>query len=111
MNAHQKVLAALSLAFFLLSHTAYAEIFQGEIKTLNAEANNFVMKLSGEKKSGKKKPQEINVQILPLSQLAGITSLQELRAGDEVTVNAMKNEKNGKWEAHSLLLEKVKIRS
>ena len=111
MKRRWNILGILGCLTLIFSMNAHAETFRGEIKNLNADANSFVL-IKTEQETGKKAvPQELNVQVSPKAKFAGVASLQELRAGDEIKVNAKQNKKTGQWEARSLFLDKVQIRS
>ena len=100
----------LMVMLFLLttfSAVLYAEVFQSEIKSVNAN------KITGVKKdpvTGKVETEEFQALTSRKTKLRNFNSLEELQPGDEVKVNAQWNKKQNYWQAKSLSLVKVKIK-
>ena len=95
----------LALTF---STVLYAEVFQGEVKSVDAGGNQIrvIKKDSGTAKTGS---QEFQVQTSRKTRLKNFSSLEELRPGDEINVNAKRRGKENSWQAKSLSMAKVKI--
>jgi hypothetical protein len=93
-----------SILFFIAQVHAYAEMIQGEIVSLNPTANTLTLMTKDKDKK------EVNIVVTAVTQFEGLSSLNELTAGDEVVVNAEKSEEDKKiWTAQSVKIDKVKI--
>ena len=99
------MLLFLSVAF---SAMCYAEVFQGEVKSVAAQVNQILM-IRKDPAVASAEARECRVQTSGETKLENFASLEDLRAGDEVDVNADWNEEQNLWQAKSLSVAKVKI--
>ena len=99
------MLLFLSVAF---SAMCYAEVFQAEVQSVAAKANQILV-IRKDLAMGSAKAEECWVQTSGETRLENFASLEDLRAGDEMDVNADWNEEQNLFQAKSLSVAKVKI--
>ena len=87
----------------------YAEVLEGEIKTVNVESSNIAM-VAKDPATGQMASEELLVKASSKTKLENVASLSELRPGDEIKVETDWNKKTSCWDAKSLLVAKVQIR-
>lgn len=92
----------LGLVFF--QTPVWAELIQGEIVSLNTKANSFGLRHT-DPMSGKVIESKIMVQ--PNAELEGIESLNELKKGDRVLVDASQSEAPGTLQATAIEVAKA----
>ena len=105
----KRITGLVMLLFLLVAFSAvlYAEVFQSEIKSVNGNEITVVKK---DPATGEAGSEEFQVQTSRKTKLKNFASLEELRPGDEVKVNAKWHDKQSCWMAKSLLVSKVEIR-
>lgn len=107
MKNHLSLVLVFSLFFFQVGVFAETAGFNGEITTLDSTSGSFQI-AKGDTPEEREKG--VNLIVLKDTVYNGIGSLNELRVGDEVAVEAQINDKTKLWEARSVNLVKVKIR-
>lgn len=100
--------------FFVLTLTLAAvyplkaETIQGEVKSIQPDGSSFAMKPVQEDASASAQDmKEMSVKVGPKTKYEGLSSVQELTAGDEVSVDGKKKDQN--LEADLIKISKVKI--
>lgn len=92
--------AAMLMAVLVLGQgAAMADTIQGKVVEVNASANSITISRSNPATGSE---EQINIATKAETAWAGIKSLSELKAGDEVTVEAMQDATSGSWEAESI---------
>lgn len=87
---------------------AFAESWEAEVKQVPPEGKIIVVRKI-DAQNGQRSPHEDTVRISSQTELTGIDSLQDLRSGDVVKVNAEKVPGNS-YQATSLSISKVDIK-
>lgn len=82
----------------------YAETIKGEIKSVTPEGRSFRLIRQDTRN-------EVQIGLSVETKFQGLSSLDELEAGDEVIVEAQKNPGQNQWESDSLTVEKVVIKN
>ena len=101
------VLLMIFLAIFSVG--VYAEVFPSEVRSVNTAANQITV-VKKDPVTGKASAEEFLVETSGKTKLKNFASLEDLRPGDEVNVNAKWREKQNAWQAKSLSVAKVKIK-
>ena len=98
------VWVGLFMAGFVLGQgIAMADMIQGKVVEVNASSNSLTISRSNPATGSEEK---LSIAVEAETALAGIKSISELKAGDEVKVMAEKDAASGSWEAESI--EKAK---
>ncbi len=100
----------LTFSIFMFQTGAFAATtkgFKGAITVIDSASQSFQIS-NGDSVSEKEK--NVNILVVSDTLFNGVSSLDELRPGDEVSVEAVPQEKSELWEARSISLVKVKIR-
>jgi len=108
MKPQIRLIAMLVLGVSIVCFSAYAELVQGEVVSLDLNAQSFMLARS-DPATGAADAEGINVLVRPDTEFKGIAGLSELREGDEVWTELEININNGTWEAGSVSIDKVKI--
>lgn len=85
------------------------EMIQGEITEVNPERQHLRIARS-DPSTLAMEAESIPVQALPETRFKGVDGLEELRAGDEVVADVVKEENEDSWSAREIQLDKVNIR-
>ena len=116
-RSHMKrlTLPAVLLALLLLvSSSAYAEMIQGEVLSIDSAAGSLVITriipLTGDANLNPKS-EPIQILVLPSTQFEGIESLEELRSGDEIWADVTENKDAKNWSAKTIKIDKVNIQN
>ena len=92
------MLAFLGLA--LISTVAYAASIEGEVVSTDAAGNKLVVSSMDDAGAAK----ESTLSVSGNTAYVGVASLAELKAGDQVTVEAEEDAATGAWNATSVEL-------
>ena len=87
----------------------FADMIQGEITEVKAETGSFNIARS-DPESNAAEPESIKVSVAEGTVFEGLMGIQELRAGDEIWVDVVKDEDTVNWVAKKIILDKVNIR-
>lgn len=106
----KRSLAGLGLwaGLVLFPAAGFSEVIQGEVAAVNAATGNVVI-IRSDPTTGAAEAEGIQTVVSPATHLAGINSLFDLRAGDEVRAEVEALPDQVGWKVLSLSLDKVKI--
>ena len=94
----KKILAIAFLAAIVLQGAAYAEEVSG--KVVNADAAANTLKIAKSNAEGAQ--EEVTISVKPETTFSGAASLAELKAGQEVSIDAAQDAATGTWQANSV---------
>lgn len=86
---------------------AQAEMIRGEVIDVAEDGSYFRFKNSYPSSLSTAEP--FDIAVLPTTKFEKISSLTELRAGDEVAVDAAIMKESGVWEANAVRIMKVRL--
>ena len=86
---------------------AHAKMIRGEVVAVKEDDSSFSFKYSAPSDAAAAEP--FDIVVLTNTKFEKISSLAELRAGDEVAVDAAKIRESGIWEANSVRIVKVRL--
>ena len=93
------LIGTLAFGFVISQAPAWAEIFQGEIASLNKGAKSFNLRQTD---PGTGKSQELKISVPSGTQMEGVNSINELKTGDRVLVDASKGKDPKNLQATSI---------
>lgn len=97
----------LMLALSVFQNPAQATMFRGEVEAVREDGSSFSFKRSNPLNLSV--AERFDIAVLPDTKFEKISSLKELRPGDEVAVDATQKRENGTWEAASVRIFKVRL--
>ena len=95
MKKNQVIIAVLAVAFVAFASNAFAKEVKG--KVVSVDAATKAVKLTEEGSTT-----EVTVKAGDATQYTGVASLDELKAGADVTVEAEQDAATGDWKASSI---------
>ncbi|MBI4358554.1 MAG: hypothetical protein HY584_04575 [Candidatus Omnitrophica bacterium] len=102
MRNYKLIIVMLILGLTLLQGTAMAEMIQGTIASLDLAASMLTITRISPSTGAE---ESLEVALSPEVTLKGLGSLEELKTGDEVTVEASQDE-SGKFQATAIEVSK-----
>ncbi|MBN1688541.1 MAG: hypothetical protein JW893_05535 [Candidatus Omnitrophica bacterium] len=96
----------LMTALAVFQNPVQAEMIRGEVVAVKDDGSSFGFKRAVP--SELSIPEQFDIAVLANTKFEKISSLKELRAGDEVVVDVAQR-KNGTWEADSVRIFKVRL--
>ncbi len=100
-------LGILIAALAVFQNPAQAKMMRGGVVAVKDGGSSFSFKRSNP--SNPSDAKQFDIVMLPSTKLEKFNSLKELRAGDEIVVDAAKKKESGIWEANSIRMLKVQL--
>lgn len=101
-------IALLAASLAISPSLGQAKMMRGEVIAVKENNGSFSFKNANPSKPPLAQEQ-FDIVVLPNARFEKIGSLKELRAGDEVVVDAEKNKESGIWEASAVRISKVRL--
>jgi hypothetical protein len=92
-------IVGLIASVFLLQTPSYAAWMQGKIKNVDNNSRMITIDSADAQKAGASSS-EIQVKVLENAKFKNISSLNDLKSGQEVKVDARNNKEQGFWDAN-----------
>jgi hypothetical protein len=99
----KKILPIVFAGLFLMQAPSYADWMKGVVKGVEGKDVTISRTDASDNDS---KPRELKVKILENAKLKNISSLGDLKSGQEVKVDARENKEQGFWDANYVELIK-----
>ena len=96
------IFPVLMLAFVVMQGTASAKSISGKIANIDAAANSLSVSQSNPATGAE---ENLNFSVSADTTFAGVKALAELKAGDQVSVDAEQDAATGSWKATSISTE------
>jgi hypothetical protein len=93
----KKTLPLIVASLFLMQTASYADWMQGIVKKV--EGKDITINRTDATQNDSN-PRELKVKILDNAKLKNISSLNDLKSGEEVKVDARNNKEQGFWDAN-----------
>lgn len=93
----------------IICFAAYGELIQGEIVEIDTKGNTLNISRS-DPVTGAAEPENIRIQVHTDTKYEGVIGIEELRIGDEVWAEVIRNEEADSWSAKNIKIDKVNIR-
>ncbi len=100
-------LGVLMTALAVFQNPAQAKMIRGEVVAVKEDGNSFSFKHSNS--SNPFVAEQFDIAVLPDTKFEKISSLKDLRPGDEVMVDAVKKRESRIWEANFIKILKVQF--
>lgn len=100
-------MVVLMTAVAVFQSPAQAKTIRGGVVAVKDDGSSFSFKYSD--RLDPSVPGQFDIRVLPNTKFEKISSLEELRPGDEVVVDVAQNKKSGTWEAGSVRISKVRL--
>lgn len=95
----KKIFIAVFAALLALQGAAYAENITGKVVSVNAGEKSIAIERAG---ADAAQPETLNISVAPETKFVGVASLEELKGGEAVSIEAEKDAASGRYSATSV---------
>ncbi len=104
MKKMQILVVVFLTAFVAFQGMALAEAIQGKVAGIDATAKSLSLSRNNPATGVAEK---LAISVNPETAFSGVASLEELKAGDDISVDVQKGEAAGSWKATSVKVNKM----